>query len=434
MFTACTLTSAVTFTCLIGLAGQDDRGSNAPNTRSAGALEARLRAEAARVQKVPASELFAALSDLGADEALRLSKTQAELVARLDQFGRDVESAWLIRGLDGQARPPDAELAERLAEPGQRLRAGVVWQIEAIALESVLEPGQAKCLLAKSHRRPPKQMVDEYRSFSVPVGATPTANRGHAYRQIRSMIAMLAAPTYHPSELGKIFLDEGRALGFSAAQTELMRRLDKLTRDVTKDWLARGLDGPEPRPTDPEWLNPVPSKMEDRLSEEGRRLRVSLLLRSEAITLVGILKPEQAFSSKRLLWSRCSLDLLDARAGGSHGISALLDPEVGTRLGLSKAQRDDLGARIDELRVLAQGLHGQVFEAKMATQSNLNDGGFLADEQAVVSAARAQIRQAEQAVWDVLRPRQRRAFQQLISIPNSAQPEGKTPSASKRPL
>jgi len=438
MFIACAFMTAITVTCLIGPAGPDDRAAGAESALRAGDIAARLRAEAAHLETGHASELLAALSDRDTVASLRLSKTQVELAARLDQLARDIQRAWLVRGLDRQPSPPAAEMAERLSERGRRLRTGVVRQAEAIALEGVLEPDQTRRLLGRAGRRPLRSMASGYRSFSVPASQTPPEEKGLADRQIRGWIQNLATPGYQPSELYKVFLGEGErgALGLSDEQTALIRRLERATRDVVRDWLARGLDGPEPLPRD-QWEDPAPPRMVQRLSEDGGRLWVNLLLRSEVIALEGVLEPEQAMRSKRRLWSRSGLDLVDARMGGSPGIIALLDPEVAAALRLSKGQRDELAARIEDLKVLAWGLSDRVGTGFSAVQhahwaKEITNDQCTAAEESLTSVARVQISQAEEPVWDVLSTRQIRAFRRLVSVPDLGHPE-KRPAAPKRP-
>jgi hypothetical protein len=244
---------------------------------------------------------------------------------------------------------------------------------------------------------------------------------GHAYLTIQAEIGHQAEATYQPSELYKIFLGEGesRALGLSQDQTQLIRRLDKLTRDIVSAWLARALDG---RPTREQWEEQTPRKMQDRLSEDGRTLRISLILRSEALALEGVLDPEQGMGSKRYLWSRSGLKLADADMGGSREIIALLDPEVAAAIGLSKSQREDVAARIDDLKILSQSLNNQVAEGIVEggdayILGRLTQLQYTAARDALTSAARVQIRQAEGAVWEVLRPQQLRAFRRLVTNP-----------------
>jgi hypothetical protein len=430
MLLACTLMAAI-MTAVIGPTAADDRGSGAGSARSPDEIVDRLRAEAAGVQRGHASELFAALCDPGVVESLRLSKTQVELAARLDQLARDIQGAWLIRGLDEQPRPPNSELADRLGERGKRLRARVVWQAEAIALEGVLEPNQAKRLLGRSGRRLPQRMVAGYREFKVHVVA-PTENKGPAQRQVQACIAALANPRYQPSELFGIFLSEGGRVtpALSREQTIFIQRMDMLNRDTAKAFLARGLEPTDLSPTDQHWLDAVPPKMLEGLSEDGRVLRISLLLRSEAIALDGILKPEQLISSKRHLWAARGLNTMDARMGGTPGIIALLDPDVANLLGLAKGQREEVNARIDGMQALVLRLNDEVFSAVMETQNHPNDSRFVADEHAALGAARAQIRQAEGDVRAVLTTRQRRAFERLIKAPKVVQPKT---SAAARP-
>ncbi len=81
-----------------------------------------------------------------------------------------------------------------------------------------------------------------------------------------------------------------KELGLDQKQIDLVRRLEKLTREITRDWLLRGLDADPP---------PLPAILAERLSERGDRLRARLVEHAEAMVLEGILSQEQAQSWRR---------------------------------------------------------------------------------------------------------------------------------------
>ena len=103
-----------------------------------GEIIAELKAEAARLERGSISDVFADLGNPGEIGRLRLSAEQADLARRLDQAALAVVRAWLLRGLDSGTPPLTAELAERLGEPGGRLRNAVAAHSEAVAREAVL--------------------------------------------------------------------------------------------------------------------------------------------------------------------------------------------------------------------------------------------------------------------------------------------------------
>jgi hypothetical protein len=127
---------------------------------------------------------------------------------------------------------------------------------------------------------------------------------------------------------------DGRGLpGLSGPQLEMLRRLDRLAREVQSAWLKRCLPDKE---FDPEvGKGPPTQEMLDRLSERGNRLRAEVVSRFEAIALEVVLTPQQAEAAKRLLWHKV-------------GVWALTDPELVRRLGLSKAQRDRISTQLHE--------------------------------------------------------------------------------------
>ncbi len=82
-------------------------------------------------------------------------------------------------------------------------------------------------------------------------------------------------------------LSEPRArseLKLSAPQIGMVTQLEKLTRDVIRAWLLRGLDATPP---------PPPDVLAERLSERGDRLRWRIVAHSEALVIQGILTPGQ---------------------------------------------------------------------------------------------------------------------------------------------
>jgi hypothetical protein len=439
------LTTTLTIAGFVCSALGDDRAADGTSLRPVGEMIAKLRAEAARLETGHASDLFAALSEPETAARLKLSGVQADLVGRLDKLVRDVQKAWLIRGLDDHPAPSPVELAQRLSEPGQRQRAGLLAHAEAIALEGVLEGNQANRLLRKAGGRAPKPLAGRYPSIRMPSDDPPPQNKGMADDHIRSLSRMLAKPSFFVSELYRILLgwdepgqDERNTLGFSKEQAELIRRLNELARDVQRDWLVRSLEGPDPVPLE-HWGDPPQLRMVERLSETGQRLRASLVAHAEAIALEGVLEPDRALRAKRRLWSRSGLtQLADPRMAASREIMALLDPEVAAALHLSRAQRDDLVARFEaraavayELNKLVCGEKSELYDAAW-TRGEITEDQRVAMEQRVATNARLRIMRAEQAIWDVLTSSQIRAFRRLISDSEPKQPE-KPPSSQKRP-
>ena len=74
-------------------------------------------------------------------------------------------------------------------------------------------------------------------------------------------------------------------IGLTREQTRVLTELEKLTRDVIKAWLLRGLDASPLPPAD---------ELLDRLSEKGERVRAEIVLHAEAIASEGVLSPAQA--------------------------------------------------------------------------------------------------------------------------------------------
>ena len=321
--------------------------------------------EAARLESGRSSDLFATLADPAVASDLKLSGDQNGLIGRLDRAARDVQRAWLIRGIDDQPPPSTAELAERLAGCGHQLRAGLVTHFEAIAVEGVLEPSQANSLLKKLGRRSSRPLVGRYPRISAPSREPIVETKRWYDHQIRAM-ARQSAKSAFVSDLFRVFLgwdetrlDEPNPLKISDEQTKLIERLNKLVGDVQSDWLLRGLDGPNPVPRD-HWED-LPTPRMVRRFEDRQRFQDSLAARAEEIVLWGVLEPRKAMIAKRQCWLRSGLEqLADPKMAGCSGIMALLDPEVASSLGISRSQREELVVRLEQRAIVADRLNGPV--------------------------------------------------------------------------
>ena len=429
---------------LCGCGTGDDPQARGEPSQLAVEIVAKLRAEAARLKTGHTSDLFARLSDSDNILSLKLSTAQVDLINQLDLVVRDVQMAWLTHGLDRAPLPRSVELSERLSEKGNRVRDILVRHAESIALEMVLEPKQANRFLRRIGRPSPRLSAGRYPKILIPSDDRPPTDLGGFDFRIRGQVRLLTKPSFAVSELFKIMLGQkepaqGRpdALQLAKEQSELIRGLNEVARNVERDWLVRGLEGPKPVPKE-QWGDPPPPRMVLRMSEEGTWLRESLVAHVEAIALEGILEPEQAVHVKRHLWSQSGLlTLSDPRMAGSSAIMSLLDPGVAASLRLTVSQREDLVARLEARAALAHKLNGAI----CAEKDDLLDarvGGEITEEQRVlmeehlVSGARRQILEAEQAVWDVLTMSQIRAFRRIVNGSDTGKPDNLPAAKSKQ--
>jgi hypothetical protein len=174
-----------------------------------------------------------------------------------------------------------------------------------------------------------------------------------------------------------------------------------------------------------------------QLSADGERLQVSIVAHSEAIVLEGVLEPEQMLRAKRRLWSRSALRTLwIPKMAGSREIMALLDPEVAAALRLSRSQRDELVARledrakaVDELNAVYNGEVLELDQAGGRDEITSDQRAAILDK--VASDLRVRVMEVEQPVWDILTKAQIKAFRQIVGNSESKPPE--KPAAPPKP-
>jgi hypothetical protein len=142
----------------VGLAAAPARAQDAvqgkpPPPPSVAKLSAALRAEASTLTATSRSRLFADLGDMNIAKKLGSSAEQRNLAGRLGDLTRETIRGWLLRDLEALPPPPATILADRLSERGDRARARIVAHAESIALEGILEPGQARSWRKAAGRR-----------------------------------------------------------------------------------------------------------------------------------------------------------------------------------------------------------------------------------------------------------------------------------------
>jgi hypothetical protein len=327
--------------------------------RRAPAIVARLRSEAAKITSAPLSPLFSAIADPKNREQLLLSAEQNDLARQLDALTRDIIKAWLLRDLDADPPPTTAALAERVSAAGDRLRAHLIAESDAIVYEGILKPEQAQLLrkvtgqkplpLRPGRNGPPElEAADESRS---------SAELAEHLRYLPSTLPDLAG-SVSLALLGKPGVREAYPHGIAhldpirqrlalrdlpkvelaEEQIKLMRRLNQSVLAICKAWLVRDLD-----------KTPLPprSVLAQRLLYGGERVRESLFSRAELIALQGIVRPEQAEKALSTVWQQ-------------YGMRALLDPTLATRLRLTRSQREQILFLLEAKKEITQELSESV--------------------------------------------------------------------------
>ncbi len=132
--------SLITSACIF-LVALDPQQAGATPKGSAGSatdVTSKLRAESARLKGGHASDFFEALMKAAQpDNREGFTEEMFDLIEQADRVAREALRSWLDRALASPARQP-------AFEEWQNLKARVVGHAEAIVLEAVLRPEQAR--------------------------------------------------------------------------------------------------------------------------------------------------------------------------------------------------------------------------------------------------------------------------------------------------
>ena len=111
----------------------------------------------------------------------------------------------------------------------------------------------------------------------------------------------------------------------SSQQRDIVLQLNELTIAVYQAWLTAGLNTNRP---------PRHSELAERLGERGDRVKESLFSHAESIAFRGVLTPDQVERTLRAIWEL-------------KGTRAILDPEMASRLRLTRSQRSEALALLE---------------------------------------------------------------------------------------
>jgi hypothetical protein len=315
-----------------------------------------------------------------------------ELIKQVDKVTRDYLRFWLVRALASSSHPPTLQ-------DWQVLKARIVGHAEAIVLEAVLRPERARRW--RRHASQPLMHSLQGRYSIIPIdyadGHIPANyTRREYYNVIHQKQYESRASDLFGLLLG--YPPSNPLPGLTPQQAELLEHLDLLARNVRRSWWMRDVE-PPPSP-DPEGIGELPPTraMEQRLSDPGMQLRASIVAHAEEMALEAVLTPEQAEKPKLELWRR-------------RGLHALLDPELATRLNLSKAQREELAQRLRD-RV-------DVYHKAARTGYPLPDGRTPLEvvkrlQQEWEDELAHKLADLDQPIWEVLQPAQLRSLARLL--------------------
>jgi hypothetical protein len=405
-------------------ADAQDKRKNQPTPQElTSRLKAQLKAESSKIESAELSRLFTALADPNKKGEFRLSKQQVDRVHELDVLTRDVIRAWLVRDLDAEPPPTLTALAARLSETGNRLRARLIAHAEAIVLEGILAPEQARLLRPATGRKAEPLLAGRngpYRSDPGIEGcdanylADLLKDRTNGVERTEPFTIVLGEPGLREAYPDGIEgLDPMRKrlaqrmlpkIVVSKEQTQLAEHLDALTIAVIRAWFTRGLDQIPLPPWD---------LLAERAGQGGDRARDNLYAHGELILLEGILTPNQAERCVSILWKKV-------------GTTALLDPALASRLRLSGTQRENILFLLDRKS-----------ESLYELQDRVRERGPLSPLQPDYQLRLAEIRHeydghtkaADELIWNCLTPSQYRAMNRILS--QATQPARPTTTKTK---
>jgi hypothetical protein len=390
-----------------------------PAAESSDGLIAKIQAEAATLTKGPVSGVFDTLtSDVG-KASLRLTKEQLEFSRRLEELVRAILKAGLIRGLDTRPLPSATELATRLDEVNKRHRQAVIPHAEAMALEGILSADQASPLRKATGRRRTGTLSGRYGPSRQPCSQVIHSVAELEELGVKQEQALLTGPGGMSSEFfqevvvyrdigGKFSTEQGqleKILKLSGEQLDLASRLNRLNCDILTEWFSRRLRADKARLADEQaadWFDAT------------SLLRDSFVAHAETLLLRGILSPSQADALLAFDWRHA-------------GPSALADPELASRLNLSRTQRAALVEQLNNRRLIHDEIVvnlSQLMEFHGKNDELGRDIGVAAGEE-----KQRVVAEADSLVWSVLTPSQLRKLNQILR--SDIRPQ-KPPASQKR--
>jgi hypothetical protein len=385
-------------------------------TKRAASFAARLKDQASKTSLAKLSPPFKALDDAKDRPDLRLSSEQVNLVGQLGELTCDIVKTWLLRDLDADPPPTPATLSERLSAGGDRLRAHVVAEAEAIVYECILKPEQARLLRTATGHKPfpflpgrdgPPEFgaADENRSCGELAENLRHLPGAFPDRTGLVSLALLGKPGMREEYRNGIdHLDPVRQqlarrdlpkVELAEEQIKLIERLDKTTFAIWRAWLLRDLD-----------KTPLPpqSVLAQRLWQGGERFHANLISRAELIALQSILTPEQAEKALGAVWKQC-------------GMRALLDPALAARLRLTRSQREEILSLLDAKKEMSKEMSESVRPLWRFRMTNPEARRQV--DQMMQDTERRQQEVDEQILTQVLTAAQARALTRILNRPDT---------------
>ncbi len=313
--------------------------------------------------------------------ALRAAKSPeaAELAHQLEVFAKEIEVAWLKRGLEDTPLP--ADMSARLSPEGAAHRKKFVSHLEEIATLTLSDPILSSQKPSRKGQHTSSGGAEQQQNNLLPQ-ATPPINQQGRDGEGEASLAVYAFPVHN--RFKPIDIYKAREIAqFTTEQTALDGKLDELTRSVLKYWGRKNLDL---------------SIRESERPSHAMRFRQSIIDLSNRVIFSAILRPEQAEKLKRAIWVK-------------QGPDCLLDPEIASRIGINKEQRAMIQTALD------QSLQAQTdYRSKVENLINRRSSDRLVKEQnqEIIESIKQNRNENNQAVWDLLTPSQTSKIRALL--------------------
>ena len=314
-----------------------------------------------------------------------------ELARRLGGLARDLQIAWLKRGIDDQPLP--SNLADRLSSAGTLHRKRIVAEVGRIATLTLTESPMP---VKEDGRKKPATTPRTRGPHAVNGAGGPAEPIGRD--QLEDFVEPHRSPKFN-------FIEQHSCKNpciLTLAQVALTLRLNDAAGSCLGYWGKKHLAAAE---------------VARGLPDHARRLRQSLAEVAEIILLRDILDPGQVQKFKRAYWS-------------SMGVHGLLEPEVAASLGISRDQRDMIAAALDEKTKQA---------IRMKEIRISSTGRFTSEEREQFSERWNEmylnrLAEADEVVWGLLTPSQVSRYSKMVDE-KASRPERvrRKEDASQRP-
>jgi hypothetical protein len=293
------------------------------------------------------------------------------LARQLSDLARDLQIAWLKRGIDDS--PPPSDMADRLSSAGFLHREKIVATLGRIATQT-LTP--AALPIKKS------------------AGKHPSANLRSSGSIQRKGTGRPVEPI-SPEQLDE-FTDSHCSMKFNFIeqhscetpclltidQISLSVRLDETTRSCLANWGKKYLSSAETA---------------QGLPIHASRLKELLIKNTDSILFQAILRPEQIAKFERAYWA-------------SRGTAGLLEPEMRSKLGISRDQRYMIEAALNEKT--QQAIAMREISLPYSDKPSLAEREQLGAEWNKVFYQ--QQAAADEVVWDALTPSQISKYNKIL--------------------